>query len=316
VIVIFDAHTTQIRHFSARPRETDEANRADGRRIGLSREVAQQRMREYMAILQPGTEQELFISENHGTEWEFQGYPKVGTRELNYPSSWSMNIDNDRGQLNSYYGGSIPDLELAQAPVCDARIGQASACEAYSRFKPFEHGRIRATWLTVGVASFRDLNEMTDEHRQLAKARKAIPLYLTHIDDVDSLDPETGNYGRFQIAYVDARDGHAIGFVEQFFLGSGPKDAAKKSIWESSKPIEIAGQSGLLFLTRATQARVSAPEEVPIVVKQNKDLWIATFSSATGSLTAKSDSSAWSVPKQATKKLKRIAEAKRAFRAR
>ncbi|MGE0001809.1 MAG: hypothetical protein AB7F50_12195 [Fimbriimonadaceae bacterium] len=273
---------------------------------GISRDEALAASREYLEVLHPGISWEPFVVELRGksgvggsnfptnAHWEVQALPKIGNRRLLYTSSVLLNIDCDRGQLINYSGGAMPKLDLAEAPVVPQEQAERANLDAYARHKPFAHGRIRMTWLAVGAANFAGPNEMTAEQKRLAEEDFAIPLYVTHIDDVDGLNPDTGAPTVWQMVFADARSGRTMGIVDQWLYGEPAAPSGRGPRWKLGQPAALSGTDATAPLVLGS-LRTGGWQGtgVPAVLRQGPELWHVLVSPDGRRLRFPGDSSEW-----------------------
>lgn len=241
---------------------------------GISRQEAEVAFHEYWEILFPGVKVNFSSVTKSENEWSFQGEPDLGNKKFLSECDFMIIIDSDKGQYKHGYF-LVPDLSLADSPTVTLDQGQQSALDAYSRYQPFAHGRIRITWEALGIPGFMEPHEMTEEHGALARAKKAIPMIATHIEDADAIDPKTGKCLQWQTIYVDARDGHAIAIDADSVLSSNALPKSIPSSFKSGTNVTVLGSTSPM---KAELKSVAAPKRKPAackvtVLKVDKELW-------------------------------------------
>ena len=123
------------------------------------------------------------------------------------------------------YGSALPKITKEQAI--------ASALSALTRFKRYDQYLVSDAGIALQVpAFFPGPKDLTEELRGIARAKKAIPVYIVRISRGESWSEEKGAYTDLDFVYVDGRDGRSMAIAEmsKFLMGQ-----VSPSEWNGSR---------------------------------------------------------------------------------
>jgi hypothetical protein len=226
----------------------------------LDEEACLAKAREYLSFLGVEADFRRIYTRSIDQRFLFEISLAVTDLPLSYHYDAYIEIDRRRGQMVYLRLPEIPDLSLAGSSQVPHALARQRGVEAYLRHRPFASADVKSGAVSLLVPAFaRSANEMTPEHREMAAARRAIPILTLHVFDRTSWSESRKAHMRTQIVYVDARTGRAIAIEEMMAMAAG---AGPKLAWPEGE-ISVAGAP----LPGAALEAAAVPKEEPVAGK-------------------------------------------------